>query len=261
MELPFRRVLLAVDGSRASGEGVQVALSLVGAMGSQVTIVHVIPPSSRPTAGPMPTEEEKSAESIVSRAQDAFAREGIKARTDLVKYGEPHGAIVRLAREGWCDLLIIGGCGDEGWGVYSVGDTAMRVARAFPGPVLLVKRRSGFSVVSVLLEVDGRGADVDFAIALAGSMGGKLNIIVAGGNEASGDVALRWAMQRACDAGVIPSGAVVGKDPGEISEVAGRHGTATLIVKKPWRGMLSRVRGGDGAYRLAADCPCSVLLL
>ena len=153
VELPFRRVLLAVDGSRSSREGIEAALSLVRAMGSQITIVHVIPPSPGQVDVGIPTEAEKSAESIISRAQDAFAREGIKARTDLVKYGEPHSAIVQLAKEGWCDLLVIGSCGDEGWGVYPARPMARSMSGLSPSisnstdttekPDLLLTRRTG----------------------------------------------------------------------------------------------------------------------
>jgi hypothetical protein len=72
---------------------------------------------------------------------------------------------------------------------------------------------------------------------------------------------LRWAMQRACDAGVIPSGAVIRHDRGAISDAADRQGATTLIVSKPGSGLLSRIREGDSTYGLAADLPCSVLLI
>jgi len=257
LKLPVGRVFLAVDGSRSSWRGVEITLSLVRAMGSRVTIVHVVPPGR--AGGSIPTEEEKSAESFVSGVRNALAREGVKARTELIRYGNPRAAIVKLARRGWCDLMVIGSGGDEGWDVYSVGETAMGVAVDFPGPVLLVKKRSGFSVVTLLVEEGGELADVDLAIGLAGSLGGRMNFLVAGSGE-SGDGTLRWAMQRACDAGIVPAGAVVGGDPDGISRTAGRQGTTTMVVRRR-RGLLSRIRGGDLAMEIACGCTCSVLLL
>jgi nucleotide-binding universal stress UspA family protein len=258
--LPFRRIFLAVDGSKSSMDGVDLALSIVRSMGSRVTIVHVTEPVEDRVGGVIPTEEEKSAEAVVSRVQAEFAREGVKARSDLVRYGKPHSAIVQLAKEGWCDLLVLGSSGDEGRGVFSVGSTAMNVAEKFRGPVLLVKRRSGFSKLSLVVEVARGGPDIDFSIELARTLDGRLNFLVAGIGGEYGDSALRWAMQRACDAGVEPSGAVIDHDPDAISEAAGRHGTETIIVRRR-RNLLSRIRGADDAFRLAVECPCSVLLL
>jgi nucleotide-binding universal stress UspA family protein len=258
--LPFRRIFLAVDGSKSSMNGVDVALSIVRAMGSRVTIVHVTEPVEGRVGGVIPTEAEKSAEAVVSRVQAKFAREGVKARSDLVRYGKPHAAIVQLAKEGWCDLLVLGSSGDEGRGVYSIGSTAIRVAEKFRGPVLLVKRRSGFSKISLVVEVARGSPDIDFGIDLARSLEGSLNFLVAGIGGEYGDSALRWAMQRACDAGVEPTGAVIEYDPVAISEAAGKHGTETILVRRR-RNLLSRIRGVDDAFRIAFECPCSVLLL
>jgi universal stress protein A len=258
--LPFSRIFLAVDGSKPSWDGVEVALSLVKATGSRVTIVHVMPPGKGTSGGSLPTEEEKSAEAIVSRVQDAFAREGVKARTDLVKYGRPHTAIVQLAKEGWCDLLVMGASGDEGRGVYSVGSTAMRVAEDFRSPVILVKKRRGFSKLSLVVEEGRGGSDIDLAIDLARNLGGSLNFLVVGMGVERGDSLLRWAMQRACDAGVSPSGAVIENELPAISDETDRLGTSTLLIRRR-RNLISRIRGGDGSLRLAVDCHCSVLLL
>jgi nucleotide-binding universal stress UspA family protein len=258
--LPFRRIFLAVDGSKSSMDGADLALSIVSALGSRVTIVHVTEPVEDRVGGIIPTEEEKSAEAVMSRVQAAFAREGVKARSDLVRYGKPHAAIVQLAKEGWCDLLVLGSSGDDGRGVYSVGSTAMRVVEKFRGPILLVKRRSGFSKLSLVVEVARGSPDIDFAIDLARTLGGCLNFLVAGIGGEYGDSVLRWAMQRACDAGVEPSGAVIEHDPVTISEAAGRYGTETIIVRRR-RNLLSRIRGVDDAFRVAVECPCSVLLL
>jgi len=257
LQLPVGRVFLAVDDSRSSWRGVEVTLALARSMGSRVTVVHVVPPGQ--AGGSIPTEEEKSAESVVSGVRNALARDGVKARTELVRYGDPRAAVVQLARRGWCDLLVIGSSCDEGWDAYSVGETAMGIAVDFPGPVLLVKKRSGFSVVTLLVEEGGELGDVDLAIGLAGSLGGRMNFLVAGSGE-SRDGTLRWAMQRACDAGVTPAGAVVEGDPGSICRTAGRQGTTTMVVRRR-RGLLSRIRGGDPAMEIACDCTCSVLLL
>lgn len=258
--LPFRRIFLAVDGSKSSMDGADAALSIVRAMGSRVTIVHVTEPVEGRARSAMPTEGEKSAEAVISRVQAAFAREGVKARSDLVRNGRPHAVIVQLAKEGWCDLLVLGSSGDGGRDVYTIGSTAMSVAEKFRGPVLLVKRRSGFSKISLVVEVARGNPDIDFAIDLARALDGGLNFLVAGIGGEYADSVLRWAMQRACDAGVEPTGAVIEHDPETISEAAGKHGTETILVRRR-RKLLSRIRGADDALRLAVECQCSVLLL
>jgi hypothetical protein len=136
----------------------------------------------------------------------------------------------------------------------------MRVAEKFRGPVLLVKRRSGFSKLSLVVEVARESPYIDFAIDLARTLNGRLNFLVAGMGDEYGDSVLRWAMQRACDARVEPSGAVIEYDPSAISEAAGKHGTETILVRRR-RSLLSRIRGVDDAFRIAVECPCSVLLL
>ena len=64
--LPFRRIFLAVDGSKSSMDGADRALVIVRTMGSRVTIVHVTEPVEDGIGDGIPTEEEKSAEAVVS---------------------------------------------------------------------------------------------------------------------------------------------------------------------------------------------------
>ena len=138
-----KNILVPVDFSSASLNGLRYALGLARSFGARLTALHVIEP-----LGPM-----------VRLAVDVDAhkrklREDVKLRLEKLhlEMGEPAGAfdtlfregtsyheIVAIAQRGVFDLIIMASLGRSGLGDMLLGSTAERVVRHAPCPVLVVR--------------------------------------------------------------------------------------------------------------------------
>jgi nucleotide-binding universal stress UspA family protein len=117
---PYRKVLLATDGSPTAAVAVAAGGELAAALGAEVRLLHVGDPSHG--TGVL----EEAARSLPVRAL---------GRTVA---GEPAARIVEVAGEEGCDLIVVGNKGMTG-GRRFLASVPSRVARHSPCHVLLVK--------------------------------------------------------------------------------------------------------------------------
>ena len=115
---PYRKVLLATDGSPTAAVAVAAGGELAAALGAEVRLLHVGDPSH----GVL----EEAARSLPVRAL---------GRTMA---GEPAARIVEVAGEEVCDLIVVGNKGMTGSRRF-LASVPSRVARHAPCHVLLVK--------------------------------------------------------------------------------------------------------------------------
>jgi len=144
----MRRILHATDFSRASARAFAAALERARQDRARLAVVHVLVPPSPFIAGEQPAswlELEARARRDARRRLDAAVaaaeRAGVAVEGKLVE-GAPAEAIVRAARRGRADLIVIGTHGRSGLGRLFMGSVAARVLQLAACPVLTVRGRS-----------------------------------------------------------------------------------------------------------------------
>jgi nucleotide-binding universal stress UspA family protein len=143
----IRRLLYATDFSTASRRAFTTAVSIARSAGAKLTIVNVIGPVM-PTVPELyldavtldqleKLERQWSTRQLKNLAENA-KRAGIKTATEL-RRGDPAAQIVRVARSGRADLIVVGTHGRRGLPRFFLGSVAERVIAMAPCAVVTVR--------------------------------------------------------------------------------------------------------------------------
>ena len=148
-KLPYRKILVPVDGSATSMKGMREAIRLAKAGGARVVLLHVVDEfvafSGMEISGGFVQELIEGLVSggrrILEKARRDAARLGVKAQVVLrERVGGPAAyEIVRQAKKNGCDLIVIGTHGRRGMRRLALGSDAELVVRNSSVPVLLVR--------------------------------------------------------------------------------------------------------------------------
>jgi nucleotide-binding universal stress UspA family protein len=137
---PFRRVLVAWDGSPDSVTALRTAAAIVAGTPGHVVAFAVLPPSP-----PRETGDDGPGASAAQHARDAFelARHSLSTRSVPVTLETTEGrqvpkSICQFASEHAFDLLVLGRHGQGGILHPKLGHIAQETARIASVPVLLV---------------------------------------------------------------------------------------------------------------------------
>ncbi len=142
----FARVLVAIDQSAIAAHAFEVGVTLAGAIGADVGLVHVLDPRLVASA-----EAGSPAEALRSEyergGRDLLQTAAVRVRTgeapwQFTPWGAPAEEIVAAAREWQADLIVLGTHGRSGVGRLLMGSTAEGVLRHAPCPVLAVPARA-----------------------------------------------------------------------------------------------------------------------
>ena len=142
----FKRILVAVDGSRHAEQAVEKAAELAAELDSWLTLLTVVHPPTVPvTPGPYPaplgTAEELEAEARRTLAHAAsLVPEHTPVRA-LVRRGEPATSIVEQIEAGAHDLVVVGSRGRGPTASLLLGSVSRFVLQHSPVPVLIVHDR------------------------------------------------------------------------------------------------------------------------
>ena len=143
----WRRVLVAVDGSDASGNAVRQALSLRSQLldpsALELHLVNVQRPVSGDVARFVATQslqeyQKERSDEAMRPARAALAAGGVKY-TEHTRVGAPGPLIAELARTENCDLIVMGSRGLGGHTAALLGSVAQGTVEHATIPVLLVK--------------------------------------------------------------------------------------------------------------------------
>lgn len=150
LSLPLRRVMVPLDLSEPSRGALDLALAWSGSLGvsdvesglpgTELQVMHVIPPGSLPSdlsfdravIGPVLYDE---VEAAIARSEHGAA---VPVREEVLWGDEPVETILRYAEEGRADLLVLATHGHGALRRALVGSIASAVARGAGCPVLLV---------------------------------------------------------------------------------------------------------------------------
>jgi nucleotide-binding universal stress UspA family protein len=147
----FRHILIPTDGSKLALKGIKAGARLARALGARVTGLYVVPPYQPPMYGEaaiyvagLSTREYKK--NGARAAKKALAAVEIEARiagapfvTKVVYGALPWEGILRAARSGRCDAVVMASHGRGGLGGLLLGSETVRVLAHSKIPVLVVR--------------------------------------------------------------------------------------------------------------------------
>ena len=145
----FTKILVPVDFSGASRQALERALQIGKVCAAPVDLLHVWEPPNYLTPDVMLSVPGWSAISLeefsVREARKAVqifldgADHPNLAASTRIDSGEPAATILRVAREGGCDLVVMGTHGHSRLHRFFLGSVAHRVVAESPVPVLTVR--------------------------------------------------------------------------------------------------------------------------
>ena len=142
-------ILVGTDGSSAAGAAVQRAVQLAGAFGCRLLIVSAYAPG--PTSAGPAAADGSAAESrwaIIARdetlellrAAERDARQlGIEEVETFARVGDGADAILDIAEEQHCELIVVGHTGLTGATRFLLGSVPSNVSHHAPCSVLIVR--------------------------------------------------------------------------------------------------------------------------
>ena len=147
----YRKILVAVDGSKASAKGLREALRLAKAERARLFILHVVDDypafqamdammAGAPGGDLVPFLRE-GGKRVLARAERLARKQGVKCTPILREQigGPAAQPIVREARKVGADLIVLGTHGRRGMRRLVLGSDAEQVVRTASVPVLLVR--------------------------------------------------------------------------------------------------------------------------
>jgi nucleotide-binding universal stress UspA family protein len=145
----FGTILVAFDGSKDSQKAVGLACSLATKFGSELTVVHVF---SSPSIGysatsglPIPDyrvlEDTKkaAAKEVLSKGLELAAKEGVKAKGELIEAPSVVEALVEFAANKKADLIVAGTRGMTGFKKLILGSVSSGLVNHSHCPVLIAR--------------------------------------------------------------------------------------------------------------------------
>ena len=147
----FKHILVPTDGSKLALKGVKAGMRLARRLGARVTGVYVIPPYLPPMYGEAAIyvpglsarEYKRNGMRAARRAFEAVIREarlaGVPFATKTVYSAPAWEGIVRAARSGRCDAVVMASHGRGGIGGLILGSETQRVLAHSKVPVLVVR--------------------------------------------------------------------------------------------------------------------------
>jgi nucleotide-binding universal stress UspA family protein len=136
-EIALRQILYPTDLSEQSLAAAPYALSFALEYSARLTVLHVVPSTIRASAR------------LLTRAFRDEVREMIPAEAApwcepvcLVECGDPAETILRMAREGQADLIVLGVRSPRTLALQRAGNVAYRVVAEADCPVLTIQRVS-----------------------------------------------------------------------------------------------------------------------
>ena len=154
----FKKILVPLDGSEHSLRALEIAIQIAKKFEAKITLIHVYSVGIRPVVMPEPTTltpvgvpvmaptdvskiaeaTRKAGAAILADGEEKVKAEGIEVET-LLKEGHSVQEIVKTAKEGSFDLIVIGARGISKIREIILGSVSDGVVHNAPCPVLVVK--------------------------------------------------------------------------------------------------------------------------
>jgi nucleotide-binding universal stress UspA family protein len=149
MSIPYRRILLPLDGSEIAKQALPYAQEQAAQSGAELMLLQVVPPQEDT---PKFTQNLQISQPGLERQQylvdhasrwlqqvaDNLALHKIRAKV-MLDIGDPAEKILDCAAQQGVDLIVISTHGRSGVARWAYGSVAGKVIGAAPCPVLLVR--------------------------------------------------------------------------------------------------------------------------
>ena len=154
----FEKILVPLDGSEHSLRALEIAIQIAKKFDGKITLIHVYSVTIRPVIMPEPTTLTPPmipamTPAEVSKAVEATRKAGASILTDgeqkvkaeevqvekILEEGHTVQEIVKTAKEGKFDLIVIGGRGISKIRELLLGSVTDGVIHHAPCPVLVIK--------------------------------------------------------------------------------------------------------------------------
>lgn len=146
----FQHILVPTDGSRFSNKAVATAARLAYALRAKLLVLHVRSPIESPhhvEGGALATlggekvlqEIEDEERKLLDAALKTAAADGTAAQTAFIAGYSTYDAIIRIAREQHCDLIVMASHGRRGISELLIGSETQKVLTHTTIPVLVVR--------------------------------------------------------------------------------------------------------------------------
>ena len=280
---PFKRIVVAVDGSENSLEACSAAGRLAGRQGTSVDVIEVVPEGDA-------RRVRAEAKGTLTKGCELASSGTTRPAGKLIEgHGSIVGAIIGFASKRRSDLIVVGAKGSGGFKELLLGSVAGGVVTHALVPVLVVRRLpslKGRLFGHVLAAVDGSEASkeaVSIAAALANSAGAKLTTLhvicipsaayMSGTSgtasaeetarrEAEGYLAQARETAEAC--GTVPKPRIVEdlQSPVRgITEFASRNAVELIVMGTRGLGGFKKLLLGSVASGVISYAPCSVMVV
>lgn len=138
----FTKILLATDGSPSAAEAARYTGPLARLTGAQVIVLHAYPrvPAflGEPDFSQLIHENLAEAERIVTPVVEQMITAGIDASAEILE-GPPAEAILAVAENSGCDLIVLGTRGYGQLAGMLLGSVSQKVLANATLPVLVVR--------------------------------------------------------------------------------------------------------------------------
>ena len=145
----FRSILVGTDGSETANAAVQRAIELAGGLSARLTIVSAYEPVSEPRLRGEAVPARKDVEwatnahaevvALLERARVEAVSGGVAEVETFARVGDAADAIVDVAEELRCDLIVVGNKGMTGAKRFLLGSVPNKVSHHAPCSVLIVR--------------------------------------------------------------------------------------------------------------------------
>ena len=143
----YRHILIPTDGSELAEHAVTNGLSLAKSVGAKVSVIIVEAPFmfNVPESRVQMQDEfakhaeqiKKHATSVLNRAAEAAKLAGVSCDTIQVEHDQPYQAIIAVAKDKGCDLIVMASHGRSGLSAVLLGSVTSNVLMHTKTPVLV----------------------------------------------------------------------------------------------------------------------------
>jgi nucleotide-binding universal stress UspA family protein len=145
----FQNILVATDGSAFSNKAVSTAARLANSLHAKLLVLHVRSPIESPhhveggaltqLGGKIAQEIEDEERKLLDAAMEIAAADGTTAETAFVAGYSIFDAIIRIAQEQQCDLIVMASHGKRGLSGLLLGSETQKVLAHTTLPVLIAR--------------------------------------------------------------------------------------------------------------------------
>lgn len=146
---PFTSILVGTDGSATAGTAAHHAIELAAALGAKLVFVAAFEPvqPQRTVPESLSAPEDvhwtlgphEYVEAVLARASKDAVAAGINDVTTFARQGDAADAILDVAEEQGCDLIVVGNQGMKGARRFLLGSVPNKVSHHAPCSVLIVR--------------------------------------------------------------------------------------------------------------------------